>query len=75
MFVISPQVTYENAVAKMAAAEVGEDAEVSSILRDHPPLAPTRSDASCHSLYSQYTSTGGYEQLLANRSLVIPSNL
>ena len=51
--------TYEDAVAKMAAAEVGEDAEVSTILQDHLPLMPTRSDASFHSLqYSHYTSEG-----------------
>lgn len=56
--------TYENAVAKMAAAEVGEDAEVSTVLQDHPPLIPTRSDASFHSLqYSQYTSEGKWYQL------------
>ena len=59
VFFPRPQVTYEDAVAKMAAAEVGEDAEVSTILQDHPPLIPTRSDASFHSLqYSQYTGEG-----------------
>ena len=48
----------------MAAAEVGEDAEVSTILQDHPLLVPTRSDASFHSLqYSQYTSEGEWYQL------------
>ena len=53
--------TYEDAVAKMAAADVGEDAEVSTILQDHLPLMPTRSDASFHSLqYSHYTSEGEF---------------
>ena len=39
-------VTYENAVV---SEEVAEDAEVSAIFRDHPPLIQTRSDASTSS--------------------------
>ena len=59
MVITQDIVTYENAVAKMVEEEVPEDSEVSAILRDHPPLASTRSDASVYSQSGTQAAAGG----------------
>ena len=52
-------VCYENGVSKMMSDMPGpEDAEVSAITNSHPPLAPTRSNASVYSLASTQSPTG-----------------